>query len=58
MLDWTFIALCVVILLFMYLWWMNQCMMVEMKKLSKQCQTDYVDWDFFEKYMENLQKVE
>lgn len=58
MLDWTFIALCVVILLFMYLWWMNQCIMAEMKTLSKQCRTDYVDWDFFQKYMEKLAETD
>lgn len=58
MLDWTFVAFCVVIVLFLYLWWMYQCVMVELKALSKQCRTDYVDWNFFETYMENLQRVE
>lgn len=56
--DLTFLAFCVVILLFFYLWWMVQNVMAEVQKLSKQCRTEYVDWAFFETYMENLHKNE
>lgn len=55
--EWTFIAVCVVIVLFLYLWWMVQSLMVEVQTLAKQCRTDYVDWNFFETYMETLQKA-